>query len=157
MPVRLVCGEEYIKLGVNFYSNKSIYIGAYDAYGDNKYSPSITIGDDVHVNYNCQITCINHISIGNCVLIGSNVTITDHTHGDASVIDSTPPKLRPLYSKGPVTIGDRVLIGNGVVILPGVNIGDNCIIGANAVVTRSFPANSVIVGNPACTIKPSRR
>ena len=64
-----------------------------------------------------------------------------------------PPSLRPLFSKGEVVIEDNVWVGEGVVILPGVSIGQNSVIGANSVVTKSFPKNSVIGGNPARLIK----
>ena len=64
-----------------------------------------------------------------------------------------PPIKRSLFSKGPVIIGNNVWIGSGVIILPNVTIGDNCILGANSVVTKSFEKNSVIAGNPARLIK----
>jgi acetyltransferase-like isoleucine patch superfamily enzyme len=88
------------------------------------------------------------------VLIASKVYISDHFHGNvtAEELDIAPVK-RKLFSKGPVIIGDNVWIGEGVVIMPGVEIGNSCIIGANAVVTKSFPKDSVIGGNPARLIK----
>ena len=58
------------------------------------------------------------------------------------------PQRRPLYSKGPVIIGDNVWIGDKVTILPGVTIGNNAVIGANTVVTKDVPAYSIAVGNP---------
>ena len=63
-----------------------------------------------------------------------------------------PPLQRPLSSK-PVKIGDNAWIGDNVTILPGVSLGNNVIVGANAVVTKSFPDNSVIAGVPAKVIK----
>ena len=63
------------------------------------------------------------------------------------------PRQRPLYSKGPIIIGDYVTIGENCVILPGVTIGNNSVIGANSVVTRSIPPFSVVAGNPARVLK----
>jgi acetyltransferase-like isoleucine patch superfamily enzyme len=88
------------------------------------------------------------------VLLASKVFITDHYHGG---IDSEsikiPPSTRIVQSKGPVIIEDNVWIGQGVAIMPDVTIGKNSIIGANAVVTKSFPPNSIIGGVPARLIK----
>ncbi|MNY78908.1 Galactoside O-acetyltransferase [compost metagenome] len=64
-----------------------------------------------------------------------------------------PPAKRRLYSKGPVIIEDNVWLGEGVVVLPGVTIGENSIVGANAVVTKSIPKNCVAGGNPARIIR----
>ena len=64
-----------------------------------------------------------------------------------------PPARRKLDSKGPVMVGDNVWIGRCTTILSGVDIGDNCIIGANSVVTGDIPANCVAAGCPAKVIK----
>ncbi|RZL62547.1 MAG: acyltransferase, partial [Pedobacter sp.] len=114
----------------------------------------IIIGNDVSINFDCHIACVNKISIGNNVLMASKVFITDHFHGNASKASiALPPSKRVVESKGPVIIEDNVWVGEGVAIMPNVTIGQNSIIGANAVVTKSFPANSVIAGNPAKLIK----
>ena len=98
--------------------------------------------------------CADTVEIGDHVLMGSYVFITDNSHGnaDASAI-GVPPRERPLTGKGPVRIGNNVWIGRGAAILPGVTVGDNAIIGANSVVTRSVPANCVVGGIPAKVIK----
>lgn len=105
----------------------------------------------VCLNRNVHIGCINRITIGQGTLIGSNVLITDHSHGEKEY--ELSPSYRPLYSKGPVEIGKNVWIGENVCILPDVTIGDNCIIGAGSIVTRSIPENSIAVGNPARVVK----
>ena len=105
------------------------------------------------MQHNCHIGCIESIEIGDNVLLGSKVYVTDHFHGSITKEDiDVPPILRPLSSK-PVKIGNNVWIGDNVCIMPGVTLGNNVIVGANAVVTKSFPDNSVIVGVPAKVIK----
>lgn len=102
---------------------------------------------------NCHIGCIHKIDIGDNVLLGSKVYITDHFHGEIKKDALTlPPIERPLCGK-PVKIGNNVWIGDNVCIMPGVSLGDNVIVGANAVVTHSFPKNVVIAGVPAAIIK----
>ena len=82
------------------------------------------------------------------------MTITDNSHGKSDYESlSIPPILRLLHSKGPVIIEDGVWIGDKVTILPGVRIGENSIIGANALVTKDVPANCVVGGVPAKLIK----
>jgi acetyltransferase-like isoleucine patch superfamily enzyme len=92
--------------------------------------------------------------LGNGVLTGRWLTITDNSHGK---IDSesflVPPVKRFLYSPGAVLVDENVWIGDKVTILPNVHIGKNVIIGANAVVTKDIPANCVAAGNPAKIIK----
>jgi acetyltransferase-like isoleucine patch superfamily enzyme len=60
---------------------------------------------------------------------------------------------QPLHSKGPIVIGPDCFLGYRAVIMPGVTLGRHCVVGANAVVTRSFPDFSMVVGSPARLIK----
>lgn len=101
-----------------------------------------------------HITCANKIIIGDCTLLGKYVTITDNSHGDSvkGQLDIAPIR-RPLYSKGPVIIGERVWIGDKVTILPNVQIGNGTIIGSNSVVTKDIPDNCITVGSPAKIVK----
>ena len=147
-------GGKYISLGNNVSIGKRVDLTAWDNYCDVKFTPEISIGQNTKIGDDCHITSINKIIIGSNVLFGKKITVTDNAHGNTS-FDSLkiPPYLRPLYSKGPVIIEDGVWIGDKVTILPGVTIGKNAIIGANSVVTKDIPKNTVVGGNPAKIIK----
>ncbi len=135
-----------------------IYLTAWDSYdcivnGINQrqtLNPELTIGKECGFGAFNHITCANKISIGDRCLTGKWVTITDNSHGetDKESLQVAPIK-RPIYSKGPVIIGNDVWIGDKVTILPGVTIGDGAVIGANSVVTKDVPAYRVVAGNPA--------
>lgn len=149
-----IYGQWNIEVGKNFSAGPNFWMEAIDRYGEQHFSPKITIGDNVRFQRNCHIGAIKSITIGNDVLTGSNILITDHSHGETSKkLLEMHPSLRPLSSKGPVVIGDRVWIGENAIILPGVTLGEGCIVGAGAVVTNSFPENSVVGGNPARLLK----
>lgn len=114
----------------------------------------IIIDDYVSIGEDAHITATTLIHIGKNVLMGKKVLITDNAHGEstADMLDLAPTK-RPLYSRGPVYIGDNVWIGEKVSIMPGVRIGNGCIIAANSVVTRDIPPYCVAGGIPAKVIK----
>ncbi|EJB8540141.1 acetyltransferase [Vibrio parahaemolyticus] len=111
------------------------------------------IGESVQINDNVHIACAEKLHIGNYSLIASKVYLTDHDHDFRSNLEH--PIDWPLNSK-PTIVGDNCWIGEGVTILKGVQLGDGCIVGANSVVTKSFPDNSIIVGNPARLIRTRR-
>ena len=120
--------------------------------GDN--NGECIIGSGVSLGEYSHITCANKIVIGDGLLTGRFVLITDNSHG-RGVIEERDiyPLARKVYSKGDVVIGKNVWLGDKVTILPGVHLGDNVIVGANSVVTRDFPSDVVIAGNPAKIIK----
>ena len=147
-------GGKYIEIGEGFSSRARLRMEAWDNFAGNHYKPTIKIGNNVTINFDCHIGAIDLIEIGNNVLIGSRALITDHNHGEITTDAlAIPPSRRPLYSKGPVIIDDNVWIGEGVVILPNVRIGKNSIIGANSVVNINVPDNCVVGGIPARVIK----
>lgn len=109
----------------------------------------LTIGDDFFIGVNCYLNGIAGLSIG------SNVTIT---HGTMIFTDSGPntsPTLQKYYpiTAAPISIGNDVWIGAGAMILPGVTIGDRCVIGAGSIVRESIPSDSVAAGTPAKVVK----
>ena len=147
-------GVEYIEIGKNTWFGDEFYLTAWNKYREYDYEPSIIIGDNCGFNSNTHITSINRIVIGNNVLTGKCVTITDNSHGEISAEGiMKPPYQRPIVSKGPVIIEDNVWIGDKATVLPNVHIGKNAIVGANSVVTHDVPAFTVVAGNPARVIK----
>lgn len=117
---------------------------------------SIVIGDNVQMNDSVHITGMDEVIIKDNVLIASRVYISDCSHGEYKEGEvSMPDEIvseRSLNSN-PVLIEENVWLGEGVAVLPGVRIGKNSIIGANSVVTKSIPENSIAVGAPAIIIK----
>lgn len=112
------------------------------------------IGNGVSVGEYSHITCANRIVIGDGVLTGRFVLITDNSHGGGQNTDlAKAPLCRQLHSKGPVIIGNNVWIGDKATILPGVTVGEGAIVAANAVVTRDVPAYTVVGGCPARVLK----
>lgn len=112
------------------------------------YGYNITVGKNFFANYNCIILDNAKITIGDNVFLAPNVGI--YTAGHPLDVERRNDGLEYAY---PVKIGNNVWIGAGVNILPGVTIGDNCVIGAGSVVTKDIPANSLAAGNPCKIIK----
>jgi acetyltransferase-like isoleucine patch superfamily enzyme len=152
-PINLLKGGEYIHIGEKTFIGKYGVITAWDSYLNDRFNPQINIGNNVSIGEYCHITAINKIVIGNGVLTGRWVTITDNAHGKTNEKTLLPPGKRALHTLGPVIIDDNVWIGDKVTILPNVHIGKNVVIGSNSVVTKDIPQNSVAVGIPAKVVK----
>ena len=108
----------------------------------------IHLGNNVYFNFNATLVDDTHIYIGDCTMLGPNVVIATAGH----------PVLPELREKAfqynlPVHIGKNCWLGAGVIVLPGVTIGDNTVIGAGSVVTKDIPANVVAVGNPCKVLR----
>lgn len=148
-------GESYIKIGNYTRIERGCILTAWDKTPDGEeHTPTIKIGCNCSFGEYNHITSINVIQIGNHVLTGRWVTITDNSHGDTNYESLTiSPIMRPVISKGAVIIGNNVWIGDKATILPGVIIGDGAVVAANAVVTKDVPAYSIVAGNPAKIIK----
>jgi maltose O-acetyltransferase len=112
------------------------------------YGSNIFAGDDLFINVGCVILDAAEVNFGKSVLCGPNVQIYTVTH-------PLDPDLRAtnIESAKPVKIGNRVWIGGGAIILPGISIGDNTVIGAGSVVTKDIPANVMAAGNPCRVIR----
>lgn len=112
------------------------------------YGSLIFLGENVFINYNCVLLDCNKIVIGdNCMLAPGCQLLTAYHPLEANLRNSG----RELAA--PIVIGNNVWLGAGVIVLPGVTIGDGAVIGAGSIVTKSIPANSLAVGNPARVIR----
>lgn len=108
----------------------------------------VHFGNHIYANFNLTLVDDTHIYVGDHTMIGPNVIIATGGH----------PILPPLREQGyqynlPVHIGRNCWLGAGVIILPGVTIGDNTVVGAGSVVTKDLPANVVAVGNPCRVLR----
>lgn len=157
--IDLIVGKQYISIGKNTKIGKHIQLTAWDYNNGKQFTPVIIIGSNCQIGSYNHITAVNKIIISDGVLTGKFVTITDNSHGNPTMseeLDVSPLK-RPAYSKGEVIIGNNVWIGDKVTILPNVKIGEGCIIGANAVVTKDIPPYCIVGGNPARIIKQMKK
>ena len=146
-------GKKYIEYGRNFTTGTGCRIEAYKFFSD---SPELIIGNNVQINDYVHLACGQSLIIEDDVLIASKVYISDINHGNYSGENQSFPeekaKNRKIFSKT-VKICENVWIGESAIILPGVEIGKNSIIGAGSVVTKNVPENCIVAGNPAKIIK----
>ncbi|MFJ9658635.1 sugar O-acetyltransferase [Streptomyces griseoflavus] len=112
------------------------------------YGSNISIGARTFVNYNLTALDVARITIGEDCQIGPGVQLLTPTHPV-----EPGPRRDKLEAALPITIGDNVWLGGGVIVCPGVSIGDDSVIGAGAVVTRDIPAGVVAVGSPARPVR----
>lgn len=112
------------------------------------YGYRTTIGPRTFVNWGLMLADVARVTIGADVQIGPGVQLLTPTHPTAP-----EPRRAKWESSKPITLGDNVWLGGGVIVCPGVSIGENTVVGAGSVVVRDLPANVVAVGNPAKTVR----
>lgn len=150
----------YFGSGPRFINTRAIQLGANVSFGINarleyhgaaSQDPGIIIGDHSSFGDYSHIGAMDRVQIGCGVLGGSNILIVDHSHGsprrDLENRCTEMPRERPLSGRGPVVIGDNVWIGDQVVILSGVTIGEGAIIAAQSVVRNDVAAFSLFTGS----------
>lgn len=112
------------------------------------YGYNIQLGNQVFMNYNCCILDVCEVSIGDNCMFGPAVQLYTATHPLEAEARNSGTELGK-----PIIIGHNVWLGGNCTICPGVTLGNNVVVGAGAVVTKSFPDNVFIAGNPAKVIK----
>jgi lipopolysaccharide O-acetyltransferase len=139
-----------LKIGEGFRSGPGLVIDIIDK------EAVVEIGYSFRAASRLHIGCASKVTIGNNVLIASDVYISDHSHGnyngedqDEALCNVNDRKIKFLE----IFIGNNVWIGEKTCILPGVTIGDNSIIGSLSVVNKNLLPNSIYVGSPAKRIK----
>jgi acetyltransferase-like isoleucine patch superfamily enzyme len=118
---------------------------------EQSFEPTIVIGNRVTATANLTLGAHEAILIEDDVLFAANVHLSDGFHGFENADE--PYKYQPISRIAPIVIKRGCWIGQNVVILPGVTIGELSIIGANSVVTRDIPARCIAVGTPARVIR----
>jgi bifunctional N-acetylglucosamine-1-phosphate-uridyltransferase/glucosamine-1-phosphate-acetyltransferase GlmU-like protein len=144
-----IIGRRSISFGKNSGFGDNCRVEAHSSYLEQKFLPLIEFGDNCSFGNSLHIGAITEIKIGSGVLAGSNILIIDHNHGDIFNVgkeDPIPPAYRKLTSLGKIKIGNNVWIGDGVKIFSGSDIGDGCIIAANASISKKVPPNSLCTG-----------
>lgn len=106
-------------------------------------------GNNVYANFNLTMVDDTHIYVGDNTMLGPNVVLASAGH-------PILPELREkaYQYNAPVHIGKNCWLGAGVIVLPGITVGDNSVIGAGSVVTKDIPANVIAVGNPCKVLRP---
>lgn len=147
---RMLSNPRFMNIGDNVIIRSNARLEAIRHYKGRTFTPHLEIGDNTFIEFDAHIACAGSVVIGKNVLIAGGVFISDHNHsmpeGEGSPLDG------PLVVKA-VRIGSGCWIGERCSILPGVTLGERCIVGAGAVVTRSFPDGSVVAGVPARLIQ----
>ena len=105
------------------------------------------MGSNFYSNHNLTIIDVCKVTIGDNVMFGPHVIVSTAAHP----ID--PAERRKTEFGAPITIGSDVWLGGNVSVLPGITIGDNCVIGAGSVINKDIPANTVAVGIPCKVVK----
>ena len=115
------------------------------------FEPILRIGNRVTATANLQIFAQQSVVVEDDVMFASNVFLNDGSHGYQTAV--VPYKYQPIFNIAPIVVGRGSWLGQNVVVMPGVTIGEYALIGANSVVTKSVPPRCIAAGSPARVLK----
>jgi len=150
MPPFRFHGLREISLGAGVIIHRDCWIHVF-GHHDPEATPKILIKSQATIGMGATISAAQQVVIGENVLLARNVYISDHAHAFENI--EMPIRHQGITGIRPVSIGRDTWLGQNVVVLPGVTIGEHCVIGANSVVNSSIPDFSVAVGAPARVVK----
>jgi acetyltransferase-like isoleucine patch superfamily enzyme len=142
---------ECIEIGEGVRIGRNVRLQGIVEYAGQMFNPRLVLKRGASLQNQCTVICNNYIELGEDVMVASNVFISDHEHLYQDV--KRPIVAQELTTDGRVVIGAGSHIGENVCIFRNVTIGEHCVIGAGAVVTRDVPAFSVAVGSPARVVR----
>lgn len=150
MPqARLIRRPVYIRGGQSLVGAKGLTTGRYCRFDLDGRKQTLFVGENCEIGDSVHIVALNKVEIGANLLAASKVFISDTNHGSYKGEEisnhDTPPSERKLV-KGETYIGKNVWIGENAVILAGSRIGNGCVVGANTIVSKEIPPNSIVVG-----------
>jgi acetyltransferase-like isoleucine patch superfamily enzyme len=151
MKPYMLTSPQYIEIEDNVFIREYSRIEAIVTDGCKEFKPILKIKKGAHIEQFFHVGACEYVEIGENVLIAGRVYISDHNHRFSDV--DKPILAQGIESGGKVIIEENAWLGEGCVVLPGVTIGKNAIIGSNAVVTKNIPPYSIAVGIPARVIK----
>lgn len=151
VPPAVVRSPHRIRIGDNVLIHDRAWLSVVEEFQDQRFQPSLVIGNRTVFGRDLYVSCVGSIEIGDDVLGSERILIADTYHGYED--PRKPISRQPMADPEPVKIGDGAMLSANVCVLGGVTIGERTYVGAGAVVTKSVPANCVVVGNPAKIVR----
>lgn len=146
-----IWNKKNIEIGKDVFIVENSFFAVSTNFKGQKFNPIVKVGNNVAIGGNFILGCINEVIIEDNVIFADRVFVTDHVHDYENV--KIPIISQKLKSKGKILIKSGSYIGINAVIMPGVTIGKNSIVGASSVVIKSVPDFTVVAGAPAKIIK----
>ena len=146
-----IWNKKNIEIGKDVFIAENSFFAVSTNFLKQKFNPKVKIGNNVRIGSNFILGCINSVIIEDNVILADRVFISDHVHDYENV--KIPIIAQNLKSKDGILIKSGSFLGVNSVIMPGVTIGKNSVVGASAVVTKSVPDYTVAAGIPAKIIK----